>query len=96
VITPNVGKILVKFDTDSDKTDGGLYIPASAERSVEPKRATVVISGPFKKVDGQEVSIGFYTGDRVILDPLGGVKLRLDGVEMALVRAEDVLARIDK
>jgi len=92
-IEPNLGKVVVKVEVESERTSGGLYIPGSVV-SDGVKKATVVVVGPLRKVDGELTALLLKEGDRVLVDPLGATKMKVDGVEMLLMRVEDILARI--
>lgn len=92
-IQPNVGKILVVLDQESGKSSGGIIIPASADVS-GVKQGRVVAVGPTRLVDGLPTALVLEVGDRVLLDPLGATKLKVDGVEQLLLRCEDVVGRV--
>lgn len=97
-IEPNVGKVLVKLDAAESgeaKTAGGLYIPANAQRDETSKKGTVVAAGPARLVEGSLTSLQFKEGDRVLLDILGGIKLKIEGNDCVLLRAEDILGRLN-
>lgn len=92
-IQPNVGKVLVQLEEETGKTAGGLFIPASAQ-SDSVKKARVVAVGPTRLVEGVPTALVLEVGDRVLLDHLGGLKLKVDGVEQILVRCEDILGKL--
>lgn len=93
-IQPNMGKLLVKLEEETGKTAGGLFIPASAQTD-GVKKGKVLAVGPTRMVDGAPTAILFNAGDRVLLDPLGGTKLKVNGEDLILLRVEDVLARLN-
>lgn len=91
---PNVGKILIELDQDSGKTAGGLIIPSSVV-SEGSKVGTVKAAGPTRLVDGKPTALLICPGDRVVVDPLGATKIKVDGRDMLLLRCEDVLGRVN-
>lgn len=93
-IEPNVGKILIEIEKEDSKTAGGIIIPGSVDMG-GVKKGRVVAVGPTRLVDGNPTALVLSVGDRVVLDPLGGVKIKVDGTELLLMRAEDVLGRIN-
>lgn len=93
VIEPNMGKLLVKLDKDAVKTSGGIFIPHTADTGAV-KRAEVIQVGPQRIVDEHLTALSFRAGDKVLLDPLGATKIKIEGEEYLIVRVEDVLARI--
>jgi chaperonin GroES len=92
-LQPNVGKILVKIETDSQKTSGGIFIPQSAVVD-GVRKGKVVAVGPLRVVDGVPTALDFNVNDEVLLDPLGGLKIKLGSEELFLMRMEDVLGKI--
>lgn len=92
-IEPNVGKCLVKLDQESGKSAGGILIPASAEVS-GVKQGTVMAVGPTRLVEGNPTGLVLKVGDKVLLDPFGGTKIKINGDEQVLLRVEDVVGRV--
>ena len=92
-IEPNVGKIIVQLDQETGKSAGGIFIPASAEVN-GVKQGKVVAVGPTRLVEGIPTALVLKVGDAVLLDPLGGLKLKVNGVDQILLRAEDIVGRI--
>ena len=90
---PNVGRLLVEVDTADTKTSGGIFIPGSVEQN-GVKNGTVRAVGPTRLVNGDVTALVLNVGDRVIMDPLGAPKLKIDGKEMILLRAEDIVGRL--
>lgn len=96
-MNPNVGRLLVKLDTSAPgemKTAGGLFIPQTVQSDDTTRQGTVAAVGPTRCVDGFPTHLEFHEGDRVILDSLGGTKVKILGDEYVLVRGEDVLVKI--
>lgn len=91
LLVVNVGRALVKLDPDEDKTESGLFLPGE---QTGPRKGTVMAAGAARVVDGVHTSLALEPGQRVIVDPLGATKLKVEGVELILVRLEDVVARI--
>lgn len=92
-LQPNIGKVIVKIEKEDEKTAGGIFIPGSVEMN-SVRKAKVVCVGLERLVDGVKTSITLCEGDKVLIDPLGGVKLKLNGEDVVLLRQEDVLARV--
>lgn len=92
-IQPNLGKVIVQIEKDDEKTGGGIWIPTSVESS-GIKKGVIMAAGEPRLVNGAPTSLPLNVGDRVILDPLGGTKMKLDGVDVILMRAEDILGKV--
>ena len=74
-------------------TATGLYIPEAAKE--KPSEATVVASGPGRMLEnGQRVDIQLYVGERVLFGKYSGVTVEVDGEELVILRADDILARL--
>ena len=89
-----MGRILVKQDTLSDKSAGGILIPPSALDTGGAKVAKVVEVGEEKYVNGHLTGTYPNVSDKVLIDPLGATKVKIGGEELLLVRVEDVLGII--
>lgn len=94
-IEPNLGKVLVQMDEDAGKSAGGILIPASVQTD-GVKKGRVIAVGPTRRVDGQLTALELFPGNRVLIDPLGATKLKVNGVEQLLMRCEDILGRIEE
>jgi chaperonin GroES len=94
--TVNVGRVLLNIDdAPADRSAGGIYIPEAAREQGAIKRARVVQAGPPRKqTDGSPVSIDFENGSTVLVDALGGTKVKVDGTEYVIVRHEDILMKL--
>ncbi len=93
-IVPNVGKIIVQPDSLEEKTQGGLYIPASAEREGTLRLGTSLNSANEKIVNGTPISLRIAEGEKVLFDSLGATKLKHEGKEYFLIRVEDVIGTV--
>lgn len=97
-IEPNVGKVLVKLDEEAKerKSKGGILMPDSAIDDTAMRTGTVVAAGRATPLPGGgSASMTYCVQDRVILDPLGGVKMKIDGVPHVLVRDVDVMGKVN-
>jgi len=93
-LTPNVGRVLIEVEKEDTKTSGGLFIPASVDMGGIKKGRVHAVGTP-RKVNGDVTSLELLVNDRVLVDPLGGVKVKVDGTEFILMRMEDVLAKVN-
>lgn len=85
---PTGNRVLVELD-EVTATESGLYIPQTAQTG--PKKGTVVAAGTHYYVGSTKVECQFSPGDKVLVDELGGMKLRVDGKDLIVVRNEDVI-----
>lgn len=88
---PTGNRVVVRLVDASEKTAGGLFIPATTERE---QRVGIVVAAPAKYIAGALVlSSPFCVGDRVLVDSLGATKMDIDGETLHVVRHEDIIGR---
>ncbi|HMN67236.1 MAG TPA: co-chaperone GroES [Bdellovibrionales bacterium] len=90
LITPLDDRILVRFETASETTAGGIYIPGTvAER---PNRGQVIASGRgHRGKKGVLRPLDVAVGDTILFPQFAGTKIDIDGEELLILREEDVL-----
>jgi chaperonin GroES len=83
--------ILIEKIEAENKTTAGLYIPDSAkERS---QLAKVISVGPGRRNDdGSRQEMSVEKGDKIIYRDYSEHKLKLEGIEMMIVKESDILA----
>ncbi len=92
-IQPLHDRIVVEADSKEEKTASGLYLPDSAQE--KPQRGTVLAVGPGKRLDsGQLSALDIKVGDTVLYGKYGGTEVSVDGKDVMILRAEDVLGVI--
>jgi chaperonin GroES len=71
---------------------GGLYIPDTAKE--KPTQGEVIAVGPGRFEKGARVAMDLKVGDKVIYGKYSGTPFTLDGDEVIIIKASDVLAKI--
>lgn len=105
-LAPNEDRIVVRADEDKDEYSNvidpvtkqvALIKPTTAKE--KPQYGTVVAVGPGKgdpeKFDGRFIPMPFQVNDKVMYGKYAGVAVQFEGEELLIMRASDVLARID-
>lgn len=72
-----------------EKTQSGIFIPATVEKDTGSKRGVVVAVGAGRKEDGKLVAPAVAIGDTVLFQ--WGEKIEVDGKEYYLVREGEIL-----
>jgi chaperonin GroES len=91
-LQPLGDRIVVKPLQKEEKTKGGIIIPDTAKE--KPQEGEVVAVGPGRMTDdGQRIAMELKAGDRVIYSRYGGSEIKIDGVEMIILRESDILAK---
>jgi chaperonin GroES len=89
-IQPLHDRIVVEAAVKEEKTASGLYLPDAAQE--KPQRGTVIAVGPGKRLDsGQLAAIDIKVGDTVLYGKYGGTEVTVDGKDVIILRADDVL-----
>ena len=92
-IQPLHDRIVVEAASKEEKTAGGLYLPDAAQE--KPQRGTVLAVGPGKRLDsGQLSALDIKVGDTVLYGKYGGTEVSVDGKDVIILRADDVLGVI--
>jgi chaperonin GroES len=90
-IKPLEDRILVRPDEGEETTASGIVIPDTAKE--KPQEGTVLAIGPGKRSDtGDLIPMDVKEGDRVIYSKYGGTEVILDGEDLLILSARDVLA----
>jgi chaperonin GroES len=90
-IKPLEDRILVRPEDQEETTVSGLVIPDTAKE--KPQEGTVLAIGPGKRSDtGELIPMDVKEGDRVIYSKYGGTEIKVDGEELLILSARDVLA----
>ncbi len=91
-ITPLEDRILVRPEEGEEKTLSGIVIPDTAKE--KPQEGTVLAVGAGKRSDtsGELIPVDVKEGDRVIYSKYGGTEVKVDGEELLILSARDVLA----
>jgi len=75
------------------KLPSGILIPETAKE--KPQEGKVVAVGPGRVEDGELIKPEVKKGDKVIYKKWGGNEVKVDGKELLIVKAEDILAILD-
>jgi chaperonin GroES len=88
---PLADRLVVKPMQKEEMTKGGIFLPDTAKE--KPQEGEVVAVGPGKMTDdGKRVPMEVKVGDKVIYSKYGGSEIKIDDVEMIILRESDVLA----
>ena len=93
-IRPLEDRILVRPEEGEETTVSGIVIPDTAKE--KPQEGTVLAVGPGKRSEnsGEIIPVDVKEGDRVMYSKYGGTEIKVDGEELLILSARDVLAVI--
>ena len=92
-VKPLLDRVVIKATESEETTKSGIVLPGSAQE--KPQIAEVVEVGPGGVVDGNEVIMQVKAGDKVIVSKYAGTEVKIDGVELTIVRQGDILAIVE-
>lgn len=92
-LVPLYSRIIVAVKKRADKTSGGLYIPDTVSNDSAVIEGSVVSVGRGKyDKHGKIIPMDVAVGNNIIFNVHTGVKLKLNGEDLILLREEDVMA----
>jgi chaperonin GroES len=85
--------VVKRIDADS-KTTGGIIIPDTAKE--KPQTGEIVAVGPGGRDEaGKLIPIDLRVGDKVLFGKWSGTEVKLDGVELLIMKESDVMGVLD-
>jgi chaperonin GroES len=91
-LQPLEDRVAVRPADPEQTTASGLVIPDTATE--KPQRGEVVAVGPGKRAEstGELIPLGIEVGATVVYAKYGGTEITVDGEELLILSARDVLA----
>lgn len=87
--------IVIKRVETEEVTPGGIVLPDNAKE--KPQRGQVLAVGPGKQLDnGEYISLGLKPGDMVLFGKYTGHEIAEEGVDLILMRSDDILAKLEE
>lgn len=94
-LVPLEDRIVVRTSEAEETTSSGLVIPDSAKE--KPQQGEVLAVGPGRVGDDNErVPMEVAVGDVVVYSKYGGTEISVDGEDLLILSARDVLAKFSK
>ena len=94
-LKPLGDRIVVKpQEEDESRTASGLVIPDTAKE--KPQQGEVLAVGPGKRSDttGELIPVDVSVGDTVVYSKYGGTEITVEGEDLLILNARDVLAKV--
>lgn len=93
-LMPLGNRILVKRLESEEKMKGGIILPDTAKKKQET--ATVIAIGTGKKDKaGELIPFPVKVGDKILMEKYSGQEVTLDGEELIILRADDIIAIVE-
>ncbi len=72
---------------------GGIVIPETA--GDKPQRGKVVAAGPGKIENGKHCELDVKVGDQVLFGKYSGTEVKVEGVDLLVMREEDIMGVVE-
>jgi chaperonin GroES len=93
-IRPLHDRVIVKRLEEDRTSPGGIVIPDTA--SEKPMQGKIVAVGKGKILEnGQVRACDVKVGDRILFGKYSGTEVKVEGVDLVIMREEDVMAVFD-
>ena len=91
-LKPLDDRIVVKANEAEERTASGLVIPDTAKE--KPQQGSVLAIGPGRRSEqtGEIIPLDVKVGDTVVYSKYGGTEITVDGDDLLILSARDVLA----
>ena len=91
-LQPLEDRIVVRPAEAEETTASGLVIPDTAKE--KPQQGEVLAAGPGKRSEhtGDLLPVDVKVGDTVVYSKYGGTEITIDGEDLLILNARDVLA----
>ena len=94
-LKPLEDRIVVKPNEAETQTASGLVIPDTAKE--KPQQGSVLAVGPGKRAEssGELIPLDIKAGDTVLYSKYGGTEVTVNGDDLLVLNARDVLAIVE-
>jgi chaperonin GroES len=95
-LQPLEDRIVVRPGEQEETTASGLVIPDTAKE--KPQQGEVLAVGPGKRSErtGDLIPMDLGVGDTVVYSKYGGTEITIEGEDLLILSARDVLATVKK
>ncbi len=88
-------RVVVRRIEAEEKTKGGIIIPDTVKE--KPQEGEILSVGPGGRDEaGKLIPIDLKAGDRVLFGKWSGTEVKLDGVELLIMKESDIMGVLDQ
>ena len=92
-LSPMADRVVIRPIDEAKVSRGGIILPDTVQE--RPLEGEVVAAGPGRRLDnGKLLEMDLKTGDKVIYSKFAGTEITVDGEDVLIMAAGDVLAKI--
>ena len=93
-IRPLQDRVIVRRIESEQKTAGGIIIPDTAQEKPQEGEIVAVGSGA-RDESGKVIKLDVKKGDRVLFGKWSGTEIKVDGVDLLIMKESDILGIIE-
>lgn len=94
-LKPMGNRVLVRRLEAEEKLKGGILLPDSAKKKQEQAEVVAIGTGKTDK-SGKLIPMPVKVGDIILMEKYSGQEVTLEGQEFVIVRADDIIAIVEK
>lgn len=94
-LRPLGNRVLVRRLETEEKLKGGILLPTTAKKKQEQAEVVAVGTG-IKDKSGQIIPMPVKVGDVILMEKYSGQEVTLDDQEFVILKADDLIAIIEK
>jgi chaperonin GroES len=94
-LKPLGNRVVAKRQEAAETLKGGILLPDSAKKKQETAEVVAVGTGS-KTKEGKNIEIPVQVGDIILMDKYSGQEVSIDDEEYVIVKADDIIAIINK
>ena len=91
-LQPLEDRVVIQPSDEAESMRGGLYIPDTAKE--KPTQGEVIAVGAGRYEKGARVPMDVKVGDKVLYGKYSGTNITLEGEEVVIIKASDILAKL--
>ena len=95
-LKPLEDRIVVKPGDAEETTASGLVIPDTAKEKPQQGEVLAVGEGRWDDAGEKRIPVDIKVGDTVVYSKYGGTEITVDGQDVLILNARDVLAIVEK
>ena len=95
-LKPLEDRIIVKPGDAEESTASGLVIPDTAKEKPQQGEVIAVGEGRWDEDGERRIPVDVKVGDTVVYSKYGGTEITVDGQDVLILNARDVLAIVEK
>jgi chaperonin GroES len=95
-LQPLEDRIVVRPNESEERTASGLVIPDTAKEKPQQGEVLAVGEGRWDEDGEKRIPVDVKVGDTVVYSKYGGTEITIDGEDLLILNARDVLAVVKK